>query len=181
MSFSASCALATLLLWGRPPPEPPSREVLHAEVLRLLEQGGELPREQEWLPLGPEALPELVGLAADPQAPEPRRLRAVAALAVVAHDDAPRRLEGLVRDATVPDALRAAAMEALGRRAGLAAVPPLRPLLGDPREEVRAAAAQALGHLGGPEAREALERQLAQERSSRVRESLQQALSYLEP
>ncbi len=181
MSISAACALATLLLWGPASAAPPSREALHGEVLRLLERSEDPPREQDWAPLGPAALPELLGLVTDAALPEPRRLRAVAALAVVAHEEAPQRLQELSRNASASESVRAAAMNALGRRTGLAAVPLLRPLLADPQDGVRASAAQALGHVGGSEAREALEGQLAREDKPMVREALQQALSDLEP
>lgn len=139
------------------------------------------PQEQNEVPLGPEALPELLALATNAKAPEPQRVRAISTLAVVAHPEAPQRLRDFARDPALPVPLRAAAMEALGRRAGVAALPSLTPLLADPNEAVRAAAAQTLGRVGGPDARRALEERLAHEESLSVRDALQQALSYLEP
>ena len=59
-----------------------------------------------------------------------------------------------------------------------AAVPDLAPLLeGDPYVPVRAAAATALGRLGGPEAQAALDRALRREREAPVLESIRAALA----
>lgn len=150
-------------------------------ILRLLDAPESLPREADWAPLGPGVLEELLGLVRDPSTPEPRRTRAVAALAVVAHPEAASHLEALIRDASAPPTLRAAATLALGRRAGLSALPSLTPLLEDANEGVRAHAARALGRLGGSEARRALENRLTLEEHPAVREALQQGLCDSEP
>ncbi|QRN93795.1 HEAT repeat domain-containing protein [Archangium violaceum] len=188
-------ALASLLLISpapfgqasaaRMPPSSPSTPKapasLHQEILRLLESPESLPREADWAPLGPEALTELSGLAGNPDAPEPQRTRAVAAMAVVSHPEASQRLQQLLRSSEAPPSLRAAATVALGRRAGLEAVPLLMPLLEDRSEQVRATAAQALGRMGGAEARKVLEERLPVEESLEVREAIQRGLSYIEP
>ncbi|WP_257456294.1 HEAT repeat domain-containing protein [Archangium lipolyticum] len=188
-------ALASLLLTSpahfgqasaaRMPPASPSAPrapgTLHQEILRLLESPESLPREADWAPLGPEALTELSGLASNPDAPEPRRTRAVAAMAVVSHPEASQRLQQLLRSSEAPPSLRAAATLALGRRAGLEAVPLLMPLLEDRNEQVRATAAQAVGRMGGPEARKVLEERLPLEENLEVREAIQRGLSYIEP
>jgi HEAT repeat protein len=163
------------------PSAPRTPRTLHEEILRLLESPESLPREADWAPLGPEALAELSGLASNPDAPEPQRSRAVAAMAVVVHPEASQRLQQLLRSAEAPASLRAAAMIALGRRAGLEAIPLLMPLLEDQNEQVRATAAQALGRMGGSEARKVLEERLPLEENLEVREALQRGLSYLEP
>jgi HEAT repeat protein len=193
--LAPSCALATLLLSGpslhgeasaarmpAPAPSAPQpRGTVHEEILRLLERPDSFPRAADWAPLGPEALSELIGLASNPQAPEPQRTRAVAALAVVEHPEATQRLQGLLHGQATPDSVRAAATLALSRRAGLEALPLVTPLLTDRSEQVRATAAQTLGRLGGPEARKLLEERLPLEESIAVREAIQQGLSYLEP
>jgi HEAT repeat protein len=163
------------------PSAPRAPRTLHEEILRLLESPESLPREADWAPLGPEALAELSGLASNPDAPEPQRSRAVAAMAVVVHPEASQRLQQLLRSSEAPASLRAAATLALGRRAGLEAIPLLLPLLEDQNEQVRATAAQALGRMGGAEARKVLEERLPLEENLEVREALQRGLSYLEP
>ncbi len=163
------------------PTSPRASGTLHEEILRLLESPESLPREADWAPLGPEALTELSGLASNPDAPEPQRSRAVAAMAVVVHPEASQRLQQLLRSSEAPASLRAAATIALGRRAGLEALPLLMPLLEDRNEQVRATVAQALGRMGGAETRKALEERLPLEESLEVREALQRGLSYLEP
>lgn len=194
-SLAPACALAALLLTGssllgeasaaRMPPSSPSspqpRGTLHEEILRLLDSPEALPREADWARLGPEALSELLGLASNPKAPEPQRSRAVAAMAVVAHPEASQRLQELLRSQATPSSVRAAATLALGRRAGLEAIPLLTPLLSDSSEQVRATAAQTLGRVGGAEVRKVLEERLPLEESLAVREAIQQGLSYLEP
>ncbi|WP_375765853.1 HEAT repeat domain-containing protein [Archangium gephyra] len=194
-SLASTCALAALLLTGSShfgqasaalmPPSAPSspqpRGTLHEEILRLLDSSEAFPREAEWARLGPEALSELLGLASNPKAPEPQRSRAVAAMAVVSHPEASLRLQELLRSKAQPSSVRAAATLALGRRAGLEAVPVLAPLLADPNEQVRATAAQVLGRVGGTEVRKALEERLPLEESLAVREAIQQGLSYIEP
>jgi HEAT repeat protein len=189
------CALAALLLTGpdqageaaaaRMPPSassaPKAQGTLHEEILRLLDSPESFPRESDWAPLGPEALTELTGLASNPKAPEPQRTRAVAAMAVVAHPEATQRLQKLARDSATPATVRAAAALALGRRAGLEAIPLLTPLIEDRSEPVRAAAAQVLGRVGGAEARRLLEERLPLEESRTVREAIQQGLIHIEP
>ncbi|MCY1077155.1 HEAT repeat domain-containing protein [Archangium lansingense] len=194
-SLAPTCALAALLLTGssrlgdasaaRMPPSAPSapqpRGTLHEEILRLLDSPEALPREADWARLGPEALSELLGFARNPQAPEAQRSRAVAAMAVVAHPEASLRLQELLRSSGNPASVRAAATLALGRRAGLEAIPLLTPLLSDSSEQVRATAALTLGRVGGAEVRKALEERLPLEESLAVREAIQQGLSFLEP
>jgi HEAT repeat protein len=163
------------------PGAPQPRGSLQEEVLRLLDSPGSLPREADWAPLGPDVLSTLLGLASNPQAPEPQRSRAVAAMAVVAHPQASQRLQEMLRSPAAPSSLRAAALLALGRRSGLEAIPLLTPLLSDSSEQVRAAAAQTLGRVGGPEVRKVLEERLPLEESLAVREAIQQGLIHLEP
>lgn len=181
LPLASTCALVALLLTAPSPATPPSPEAARGEVLRLLDTSGDAPREDTWARLGPEALSELFALVGDAKLPETQRLRAVAALAVVAHPEASQRLQELLKDPAAPSAVRMTAIEALGRRAGLAAVAPLTPLLTDTSEPVRACAARTLGHIGGTQARGVLEARLSLEKSPAVREALQQALSYLEP
>jgi HEAT repeat protein len=174
-SWRAFPVLATLLLVAAAPPSP------HDQVLRLLASSETLPREADWAPLGPAALPELLSLIGDPNAPEAQRTRAVAALAVVSEASASQRLQELLLGQDTPTAVRVAATLALGRREGLRALPVLTPLLSDSSPRVRIAVAQTLGRMGGAETRQALESRLSLEEEPDVREALQQGLSYLEP
>ena len=163
---------------GPSAPPDPARE----RVLRLLARSEPLPREADWTPLGPEALGVLLSIVQDAAAPEAQRLRAIAALAVVEPPEEPtRRLEELSRSSQLTPPLRAAAVLALPRRAGLAALPLLVPLLEDREVLVRSTTARALGRMGGAEARRALESRLALEPHPEVRAALQQGLSDTEP
>jgi len=195
LRLTRSCVLAALLLTGShfggeasaaflspsSPSTPRSQGTLHEEILRLLDSAEAFPREADWAPLGPEALTELTGLVRDPKASEPQRARAVAAMAVVAHPEATVRLQEILRPASAPPSVRAAAALALARRTGLESVPSLTPLLADRSEAVRASVAQMLGRVGGAEARKVLEERLSLEEDREVREAIQRGLSYIEP
>jgi HEAT repeat protein len=167
-----------------PPAATPSgpSEAARERVLRLLARSEALPREADWAPLGPETLGVLLSVIQDPAAPEPQRLHAIAALAVVQPPEEPtRRLEELLGSPQLPPALRAGAVLALQRRSGLAALPQLLPLLEDREVLVRSTTARALGRMGGADARHALEARLALEPHPEVRAALQQGLSDTEP
>lgn len=72
------------------------------------------------------------------------------------------------------------AVIALGNFRDASAVPKLSEvLLKDPRPELRGTAAWALGRIGGEEAMNNLEKGMASEQDSQVRNMLQQALSKL--
>lgn len=74
------------------------------------------------------------------------------------------------------------AVIALGNFKEAAAVPKLREvLLDDPRPELRAAAAWALGRIGGEAAREALEEALPREQDAEAAERVNRALAKLMP
>lgn len=123
-----TCALATLLLTGpalhgeasaarMPAAAPPQAHAnVHEAIVRLLERPDSFPRASDWAPLGPEALPELLGLASNPQAPEPQRTRAVAAIAVVAGLEALPLVTPLLGDRS--EQVRATAAQTLGRLGG---------------------------------------------------------------
>lgn len=158
--LAPSCALATLLLTGpsllgqasaarMPAPDPSAsqpRGDVHEEILRLLARPDSFPRASDWEPLGPGALSELRGLASNPQAPEPQRTRAVAAMAAVAGLEALPLVSPLLGDRS--EQVRATAAQTLGRLGG----PEARKLLEErlPLEEslfVREAIQQGLTYL----------------------------------
>lgn len=176
-------AFAALLLLSPAPlvSASPSRG-LRSEVASLLERPEAFPPyENDWKPLGPAALGVLEELAADPRAPAPQRARAVTSMAAVDHPQASERLRARVQDTAAQSTLRASAVTALGLRVGTEAVSTLLPLLEDGNEDVRAAAARALGRLGGTQVQQALEERLPLEEAQSVREALQQGLTFVEP
>lgn len=73
--------------------------------------------------------------------------------------------------------LRRNAAIALGNLKDPGAVPYLTPMLDDPRPEIRASAAWALGEIGGEAAREAVAAAARRESDSRVREEMEWALT----
>lgn len=189
-------ALATVLLLSpgstlqAAQAEPPSGPLaapapvrgLRSEVTSLLARPEAFPPyENDWKPLGPAALGVLEELAADPKAPAPQRARAVTSMAAVDHPQASERLRALAQDTGAQPTLRASAATALGLRVGTEAVSTLLPLLEDRDERVREAVARALGRLGGPQAKQALEERLPLEETPLVREALQQGLTFVEP
>ncbi len=64
---------------------------------------------------------------------------------------------------------------------GAEALSTLKPLLDDPVPAVRIAASDALGHLGTPDAREALQNRLDAETDASVRTALERALARVVP
>src|SRR6218665_1055370 len=183
ISFALAAWLLVAPAAAAPVPSDSATEpgALHGRVLRMLDRSKTPPREADWAPLGPAALGELLALAKDPQAPAAQRTRAIPALPVVAHAEAAQHLAELLHTPTLPPSLRATAVLALQRRAGLAALPVLAPLLEDGDALVRSTTARALGRMGGGEARRVLEERLALEEHAEVRDALQQGLSDVEP
>lgn len=99
----------------------------------------------------PRSVPALAGLLTDERVGHAAR-HALEGLALPAADAALRDALGKT---TGP--LRAGLADSLGWRADGTAVPVLRPLLADPDATVAAAAASALGRIGGPDALAALD------------------------
>ncbi len=180
LGLPANFALATEPAHA-PPAAPASSEVLRAQAVELLQQPDPTLHETDWRPLGPAVLAVLEEIAADPHAPSLHRVRAVAAMAVVDHPEAPSRLQALLEDAAGHPALRASAALALGLRAGPDILPVLVPFLQDRHEQVREAVALAIGRLGSLEAQQALEERLALEDDFLVREAIQQGLTLSVP
>lgn len=180
-------ALAAVLLAGyaglasalKGPPAPSSSEALRSRVVALLQQPESFFSEAAWKQLGPEALPVLEQVAADPRSPSAWRTRAVHSMALVDHPEAVNRLRGLLEDPQ--PALRASAALALALCAGPEILSTLQPHLEDSRPEVREAVALAIGRLGGSPAQKALEERLPLEEELLVREAIQQGLTLVEP
>ena len=131
--------------------------------------------------LQPGAASTLEAAARDGMRPISERQRAVEGLADVSGDAADAAVNGLVQDESMEVALRVTALQSLAKRRGPAALSALRPYLSHVQVPLRSAAAQALGTVGGEEARHALEERLDTEDNVGVREALQQSMTRLQP
>ena len=164
---------------GEPVPiGPPSSAVLaeiRTKVLALLaitDAGAD-----RWRALGPEALTVLRQLASDPAEIPARRAAATASIAYVDNPAATEVLRAYATDANVLPQVRQSAVQALGAREGVQAVPMISPLLSDGDPDVRRGAAKELGDVAGPAARAALQSRLAAETNPQVRDDIQKALA----
>jgi HEAT repeat protein len=126
----------------------------------------------------PEASPQAAPAEPPAQAPAPA---ASAPSPEPRPDEAADKLRAVLEDRHGQSPLRASAATAFSLRVGTDAVPTLLPLLQDRDEQVRIAAARALGRLGGAQAQQALEEAIPTEESALVREALQQGLTFIEP
>lgn len=151
---------------------PPSKAQLRA----LLSGFEHTPDAQTWRALGREALPVLIDLYDDADAPPYVRLRAVHAVSfyptpatrtfLLAVAAAPRQSDLFVRQAVL----------SLGRAFGARAVDDLRPFLSHDEPVVRESAAAALGRVRTDAALSALRGRLSVETSAQVRETIERAL-----
>jgi hypothetical protein len=162
------------------PPPAPVTGPLRTEALGLLSRPALAP-ESAWRRLGPEVVPVLAALAEDTSVPDAQRMGAVTALARVESPQAGQTLRAMLEDSERPPELRSQAAAALGQCLGFEAVQTLRARLEDRDLRIREAVAQALGRLGGQQAREVLEERLSLEDIPRVREALQRGLTLAEP
>lgn len=160
------------------PHAPPSAAVLadlRPKVIALL--GATEGAAERWKVLGPEALTVLRQLASDPAETPGRRAAATLSIAYVDNPAATEILRSYATDANVLPAVRQSAVHALAVREGTTGVAALTPLLADGDADVRLSAAKALGDVGGPAARTALQARLATESSPPVRDEIQKALA----
>lgn len=135
----------------------------------------------EYVPTAEElrAIPDLdrvlEALATDGAVPGFVRARALSSFAVLpaGNERAGRVLRAALADERLHPQLRRAAVKALARREGPAALPALQPLLADPEVRLRDAALEALApHAASPAVREALEARRSRETDPALRERL---------
>ncbi len=168
----------------KPPTQSPaakSQEDLKARVEALLSGYEFVPSEEHFKPLGPQALTVLEQIFNDPSALPTRRNNAVAAMALVDNPAAESKLRAIVTDPKIDLQLRSTAAMALAHRTGEKALPDLLPLLDAEEPRLRDAAARAVGSVGTPGAKKALEDRLGKEEDPSVREAIQQTLTKMEP
>jgi HEAT repeat protein len=151
---------------------------LRSKVIALLDAED---HDQELSQLGPESIRLLQQIFNTPANRPARRLRAIEALGRVQGAEASDELRAILKEKAVSAQYRSAAAVALARREGKAAVEELRAYLGDPSTELRVGAARALGYIGGPDARAAVEDRVAKETDAKVREELQQIITRMNP
>jgi HEAT repeat protein len=160
------------------PNAPPSAALLadlRPKVIALL--GATDGAAERWKILGPEALTVLRQLASDPAETAGRRAAATLSIAYVDNPSATEILRSYATDANVLPQVRQSAVHALAAREGTNALPALTPLLADGDADVRLSTAKAIGDVGGPAARTALQARLATESSPQVRDEIQKALA----
>jgi hypothetical protein len=93
----------------------------------------------------------------------------------------PQPFAARARDPSLTAAERIEALRDLARTTGIAATPIAGACLRDESAQLRLGAAEILGSLGGREARQTLELQLAVETNPEVREALQKSLARSQP
>ncbi|MBX7099586.1 MAG: HEAT repeat domain-containing protein [Myxococcaceae bacterium] len=166
---------------GAPPaPTAPAPVVNVDEAVRSLLSGYEyVPSKADFERLGPTAYPAVLAVVNDAKALTSTRLRAVAALSMVADPRAEAALEALVFDARAAVPMRAHATQALGARAGGRAVPVLERVLEDANPELREAAVRGLTASRLPPARGLLTTQQAKDPSPLVRDAAREGLERL--
>jgi HEAT repeat protein len=136
----------------------------------------------EWLRLGPAAVPPLEKIARGAGTPPRRREEAIRSLgALEGIPEAAAPLRQIASDPQVPEQDRCRAAFALAQQQGAGAVVDLEPLLQDSSESLRAGAARGLGQAGGDDAKKALEDRLEQEETPVVREVIQRTLTLMQP
>lgn len=120
--------------------------------------------------------PVLLEIAQDDSVASSRRGRAITALADFPSDDAQTWLASTLKDSDGTSYLRRKSAYALAGGWGQAAVGPLKTALSADDTQLRIAAAEALGSVGGSAATQALDARLSAEDNASVREALQKAL-----
>ncbi|MDP2306273.1 MAG: HEAT repeat domain-containing protein [Pseudomonadota bacterium] len=152
-------------------------EALRTKMIDLLSAYEEPPSAADWRALGAGAGAELYSLAQDTTLSHTRRAGAVYALGFFPTDANRAFLAGLVATDASDALLRRKAVYALGAGWGDGALSELTGALSAPDTQLRVAAARALGKVGTPSARAALQAQLGVEADASVRTTLSTALS----
>jgi len=132
--------------------------------------------DAEWQALGEGAVPHLQAIAADGEFPRSTRARAVAALGNFATPEVIGYLAGLLAPGG-DEVLQRKALRALARTGGAAQLEPIAGFLAHDSSVLREAAAHALGLIGTPEAKAALEARRAVETSTAVTKAIDEELA----
>lgn len=151
---------------------PPSKAQLRA----LLSGFEHTPDAQTWRALGPEALPVLIDLYDDADAPQYVRLRSVHAVSFYPSPATRTFLLAVARAPGQSDLFVRQAVLSIGRAFGARAVDDIRPFLSHEEPVVREGAATALGRVHTGAALSALRGRLSVEPSAQVREVIERSL-----
>ncbi|MFZ5481334.1 MAG: HEAT repeat domain-containing protein [Myxococcota bacterium] len=151
-------------------------DALRAQVLERLSGVEDPATEADLRALGAGVDVELFALAKDGTVPRSRRQSAVQALGWFPNEEHRAWLATLVGDPAGDRFLRRSACHALANGWGDAALPDLGKALADGDEQLRNQAARAIGRIGTPAAKSALEARLAVEPDGMVREAITASL-----
>ncbi|HUB08165.1 MAG TPA: HEAT repeat domain-containing protein [Myxococcales bacterium] len=166
------------------PQPPPTAEKQRAHIQLLLEGSETPPPSEQLLAQGPGVFHALDAIFHDPTAKLSTRGRALASMANLDDDRGFAELRGVLASpsTTAPQPFFArTAIDALARAQGARAVSAIADALTWKDPGVREAAADALGRIGGPDARAALQARLALESDPGVRAALERALAKATP
>ncbi len=161
----AAVAALVLSLWAPAAAQEPD---LRETVLTML-GGYEAPAaaDADWVALGAGAAPHLLAIAADGAQPTSRRARAIAALGNFPGADVESYLASVLSE-PVHNSLQRNALRSLARTAGASRLSLIASFLAHEDSTLREAAVHALGVIGTPEARAAIEARRPVETSSAV-------------
>lgn len=152
-------------------------EALRGRVLDLLSGIEEPATAADFAALGADVGIELQAIARDTDVLPTQRGNALVALGHYPSDDARSLLSGVLRDNSANKLLRRKACSGLALGFGDAAVPELVAVFAENDTMMSTAAVQALGALGTPAAKLALEEQLSAEKNASVRTALSSSIA----
>lgn len=152
-------------------------EALRGRVLDLLSGMEEPATAADLAALGADVGVELQGIARDTNVLPTQRGNALVALGHYPSDDVRSLLSGVLRDNGGNKLLRRKACTGLAVGFGDAAVPELVAIFAENDTMMSTAVVQALGTIGTPTAKSALEEQLASEKNNSVRTALSTSIA----
>lgn len=147
---------------------------LRDDVVAQLDAIEEPPTRESLAALGDGVAAELIAIAQDSSATRTHRAKALHALGYFPSADSRLVLTTALDGGD--SKLQRRAVHALANGWGQAAVADVTPALSSSDVQLRAAAAKALGRVGGPDARAALQQRLPSETEPMVREIIEAAL-----
>ncbi|MHB1846531.1 MAG: HEAT repeat domain-containing protein [Deltaproteobacteria bacterium] len=167
---------------GAPAPPPlSSAELQRGRVETLLEGPGYEPNQDQIRGLGTGTLRALIAVYHDTTKPEGERARALQAISYIDDGRARAELRLALERPEVAPLYKRTALFGLARSGGSTSIPEVAEALDSPDVSVRSAAAEALGQIGGPQARDALAHRLESETDPKVRAALQRSLAKASP
>jgi HEAT repeat protein len=152
-------------------------EAMRGRVLDLLSGIEEPATAADWSALGAAAAPELLAITKDPAALPTQRGNALVALGHFPSAETKSMLSGVVRDTGADTLLRRKACTGLALAFGDEALADLGVALADADVQLRSSAARAIGSVGTPAAKAALEARLGTESNASVRTAISQSLA----